>query len=108
MTNDFLGFGLKHTTELVTKNPQEVSSHCMAIDFENTGDNTAYIAIKGGDENVKYTLAKGDAVSFPPNGSTNPVLRVEDTFVITFQVGAGQSKVQVTKGYATPKVLSFP
>lgn len=107
MAKDFQGFALRHTTEVVTSNPKDVSSHCMSIDFENTGDNTAYVQIKGQTNDVKFALSKGDSISFPSNGNANPLVIVEDTFTITFQVGAGASKLQVTKAYANPKVLTF-
>jgi len=100
------GFAIRHTNEVITQNPKDVSSHCMSIDFENTGDNTAYIAIKGQTGDVKYTLQKGDSITFP-NGSVNPILQVQDTFTVTFQVGAGTSKLAVTKAIAVPTVINY-
>lgn len=99
----FQGFSLSHVNEKFTENGK-ISTECLSINIENTGEQTVLISIK--ESTVKYKLEAGDSISFPENGNVNPLLVLGDWYSIDF-VGAGTKEVLSTKCYASPKMLNF-
>ncbi len=58
----FNGFSLSHVCDKITSETI-VSTDCMTINFENTGEQTLKLSLK--DSPISYTLQPSESISFP-------------------------------------------